>query len=305
MTLPDGLAFGLTDPDDRLGRPADSSTWIVPGTADLRGTAVAWRRGVEDWENPRQLRRGAPDLLLDFIGIATSTNPRRAALAFIRQWGPLELCSRHALPPAHPPRPGEPRDTRRCEPPSSEGVESIDAYVKFARRAGAILRIASDLAAGRLATGTNADWIVLGLQRPPGQETIDSLRDTHDAVPILGADTPVITRRGFAEYWLRLFISDWIELGDVRPEIDMGMGTPIVFGGEGVFAAIATQLLLAATRTNGVVICSSCGATYSPRRRPRAGQARYCDDCRRSGKAGADAARRHRAKTNRVEKLVG
>ena len=117
-------------------------------------------------------------------------------------------------------------------------------------------------------------------------------------VPLLDDPTPVLTQRRMAEVYLRWVLRDWIELGDVRPEIDLGTGIPIVFGGEGLFAAIAAQLLLAATRTDGVVICSSCSRTYAPRRRPRAGQAHYCEKCRISGRAAADSARRHRVKVS-------
>jgi hypothetical protein len=303
MTLRDSLAFGLTDLNDRLGRPADSSRWVVPGAVDLQGDRLIWRRTVDDWGDPERLRRGSPELLTDFIALAGPGDARRRAVAFARRWGVLELCSRHALPPAHLPRRGEPRDTRRCEPERSDGDEPSEVYVQYARKAAAVLGIANDLHADRQTTGTRGDWAALGIP-DPGRETIESLRDTHDVGPP-DDPTPVLTQRRMAEVYLRWVLRDWIELGDVRPEIDLGTGIPIVFGGEGLFAAIAAQLLLAATRTEGVVICSCCGRTYSPGRRPRAGQARYCDDCRRSGKAGADAARKHRARVKQREELVG
>jgi hypothetical protein len=294
MTILDRVALGLTDLDGRLGRPADSSRWVVPGVVDLYGDRLTWRRTVDDWGDPARLRRGSPELLIDFIAVSASGDPRRRLLAFVRRWGVLELCSRHGLPPAHPPKLGEPRDIRRCEPERSDGDEPTEVYFRYAREAEAVLDIATDLAAGRDATGTRGDWAVLGIP-DPGRETIESLRDTHEVVPLLDDPTPVFTPRGLAQFWLRLVLRDWIELGDVRPEIDLGTGVTIVFGGEGLFAAIAAQLLLAATRTEGVVICSSCGTTFSPTRRPRAGEARYCSPCRNSGKAGADSARRHRA----------
>jgi hypothetical protein len=109
-----------------------------------------------------------------------------------------------------------------------------------------------------------------------------------------GDHTPVFTPRGMAEFWLRMSLREWVELGDVRPEIDFGGGPPIILGGEGLFAGLATQLLFAATRTAGVVICSSCGAPFSPKRRPRAGEAHYCDTCHANGDAARDVARRYR-----------
>jgi hypothetical protein len=288
----DYVARGLTDADDRLGRPADSSRWVVPGTVDLVGDRISWRRTVEDWEDPARLRRGAADLLTDFLGIAEAVDPQRAVRSFTRRWGVFELCSRHALPPAHPPKTDEPRDTRRCEAAREDGSEPVDAYVGFARQAVAVLRIATDLAVGHPATGTAADWLALGIP-DPAKATTASLRDTHDA-PIPGDRTPVFTPRGMAEFWLRMVLRDWVELGDVRPEIDFGGGPPIILGGEGLFAALAAQLLFAATRIDGIVYCGLCSRQYAPKRRPRAGEAHYCDTCHANGDAARDVARRYR-----------
>jgi hypothetical protein len=63
----------------------------------------------------------------------------------------------------------------------------------------------------------------------------------------------------------------WLEIAAVRPRLDWSGSKPVVqLGGHGLIGAIAVQLLFDCSRTDGLVVCTSCGTPYLPGfRRPR------------------------------------
>ena len=62
-------------------------------------------------------------------------------------------------------------------------------------------------------------------------------------------------------------------------------------GGTRLFGTLACQLLFTITRVTGVAVCSACAAIYTPTRRPRPDQRRYCRSCRDGGVPQRDAQR--------------
>lgn len=81
-------------------------------------------------------------------------------------------------------------------------------------------------------------------------------------------------------------LNQWTALAKVRPFIERNAGraTITLAGvGSGVFGALAVQLFLAATKTEGFAMCSACGLPYFPSRRPRRGQRNYCARCANDG----------------------
>jgi predicted RNA-binding Zn-ribbon protein involved in translation (DUF1610 family) len=88
----------------------------------------------------------------------------------------------------------------------------------------------------------------------------------------------------------------WVLRGGVRPFFEWGPGTKpsIRLGGWSLYGAIAVQLLFDVSRTDGMVICTSCGTPFLPAtRRPRWDQNAYCLDCGKKA-AARDAAARYR-----------
>jgi len=63
-----------------------------------------------------------------------------------------------------------------------------------------------------------------------------------------------------------------------------------------LYGALICQLMLAATRTEGAVICASCGIGFTPKRRPNQARRAYCRLCREKKVPERDAARDYRAR---------
>lgn len=87
----------------------------------------------------------------------------------------------------------------------------------------------------------------------------------------------------------------WLELAGVRPRLDWSTAKPAVqLGGYGLIGALAVQLLFDCSRTDGLVVCTSCGTPFLPGpRRPRRDRNIYCSDCGIKA-ATRDAAARYR-----------
>src|ERR1019366_5763359 len=67
---------------------------------------------------------------------------------------------------------------------------------------------------------------------------------------------------------LRLALGEWLDLAAIHPTIDLESGNPLMLAGDGLFGALALQLVLTATKTAGVAVCASCGEPYSLDRAP-------------------------------------
>ncbi|MBV9171992.1 MAG: hypothetical protein JOZ81_18110 [Chloroflexi bacterium] len=87
----------------------------------------------------------------------------------------------------------------------------------------------------------------------------------------------------------------WLELGAVKPRLGWWEDRPeIQLGGYGLIAALAVQVLFDCARTDGLVVCTSCGTPFLPTlRRPRRDRNAYCSDCGTKA-AARDAAARYR-----------
>ena len=137
--------------------------------------------------------------------------------------------------------------------------EPLDDWRKFGRRVRAILNISAQLHQGEL--GNSKDWDII--KRPGrGQDeiTLDErlIADRHDIC--------------FHVNGLTSNVRQMLRWSGRSPEL-------MLVGSERVTSYIAIQLLLAVSRSKGLITCSSCGELYSPRRRPAASKRRYCQDC--------------------------
>ncbi len=90
-------------------------------------------------------------------------------------------------------------------------------------------------------------------------------------------------------------INYWLRAAAVRPSMTWSGDKPSVeLGGEGLFGALAVQLLFDSSRTDGLTVCTSCGTPFLPAfRRPRRDRNPYCSDCGMKA-AARDAAARYR-----------
>jgi hypothetical protein len=85
----------------------------------------------------------------------------------------------------------------------------------------------------------------------------------------------------FQRQLLAEVLNNWLELAGVRPRLDWSAAKPAVqLGGHGLIGALAVQLLVDFSRTDGLAVCTSCGTPFLPGpRRPRRDRNIYCSDC--------------------------
>lgn len=211
------------------------------------------------------------DLLARFVALVDAGD--ESFLEFARRFGLLGLC-RHGLPWTHNPQ---------CRPRYGERHrEPLTRWRAFASAARATLRVAASLHQG---------------ERP----AIDDLPAAAGPV-LLGVGS---AGRSAAQHLIQSCVTTWLKFGDVRPIFSWptgfrarlpGNGQPrVTLGGGSLFAALALQLLMAVSLSDGLAVCSGCNTTYPVHRRPAAGRRNYCPRCRELGRPLRDAQRDRRA----------
>lgn len=240
----------------------------------------------------------AKGILEEFVELAGAEEIKY--LEYASRWGLLDLCKEHFAPTSH---------NYNCEPIVpfrtvvlgttgkaakehheklvSEG-EPISAWRDYARFAGAILNIAARLHDGEM--GRDEDWNTLHF----------------DEAGFLGFDYPAKRREtknspdlDFEKSLIAEGVNFWLESGGVRPKVSWKTSRPVItfecpkpYGK--LFANLAIQLMMAVSQIDSVAICSACGRSYMPRRRPKSNQRRYCAECKKVAKRDASAAYRRR-----------
>lgn len=90
------------------------------------------------------------------------------------------------------------------------------------------------------------------------------------------------------EQWrfLSLCLNSWLEIISFRPGLNITKDGRAEFGlsisqhdFSQLLAVIGLELLLRVTKANRLMICSSCGSPYIPKRRPTRGDRTYCSAC--------------------------
>jgi hypothetical protein len=216
----------------------------------------------------------SPELLNDFVGLAGGSPP--AIRDFASKWGVLLLCEKHRLPASH--QPGCLLMGRRS-PIDGMLWEPLEEWGLWARQARALLEIAVNLHQDRV--GSPANWRIVfeGSNNEPAPWWKQSPT----------ADRSVLTS----------VVNRWLELGNVRLQASWRGRTPeILLPSPRLFPVLAVQLLFAIFRTQGLAVCSSCGAAYVPTRRPRPDRRNYCSSCGRKA-AWRDAQRQHRSQATK------
>jgi len=253
----------MHDGDKLLTKTSPLAPWPVPDVAlDPEGTHL-----VFDWEQASVATDR--DLLNDFTKIEDS----RTALQCAKRWGPLGLCE-HGIPATHNPHSFvEGRMRLGCYP---SGWEPVDAWVRYAREARALVLIGANLRNGVL--GGRGQWKHVLIA--PASRVGRSVEE--DRLCLGGA------------------LTSWLQQG----QIHVLFGWPDLATDEPVFQWRAGSLLLAVgveiagaiTRTSGVAICSGCGELFPPARRQRPGRRSYCAECREKRIDKRDAERAYEAR---------
>lgn len=268
------MTFTLNSENGCDVRPVGAHAWPVPDVIELgqeRGEdCLYWR-----YTPPRFLfERPRAGMLDGFTRLWQAPNAQ--ILRFARRWGALHICA-HNLPTSH----------AKCMPlrcTRESGFwfwEPIETWRFYSRQTHALARLGSALHRDQL--GADVDWQRFYQDVPdlPG-EAPWWRRDLDDSLEVEKSS-------------LKRQVDDWLEIGRVRARIAWwGATSRLDMGGNSLFGAIALQLALALSSTDGLAICSSCQAPYTPSRRPSSGTQQYCPDCRRRKVPGRDAVRAYR-----------
>lgn len=231
-----------------------------------------------------QLARPGDRLLRDFLILADDLSGDRI-VRFAQRWGVLGICE-DGLPHTHnaPPREAEWDDYEAgayCMPlgtgtlvSGGEASEPLKAWRDLAGVLRALLGIAVALQQDERPRPT--DWA-----------TVD--KSTAFGVRLdVGKERPVWQRNAkAASRRMTELLSDLLAIGDVRPRAAMLSGRPsVTLGGRGeywgLFGALAVQMLMATTRSDGLYICHACGRPFAlgpTERRRQATRNTYCPDC--------------------------
>jgi hypothetical protein len=271
----------------------------VPRNIELEDDRLVWKfeAGTERRVAPK------PQMLDDFVQLGDQ--PPAVILRYARRWGLLHLC-KHGLPASHNPERG-PLDPTWMGDEGNYSVawcqelhlrtaptgyayfyEDVEAWRQYARRARAVLAIAAALHQGKC--GQDEDWQM--------------------AVTPMWKATQKGARNLFSERLvLSTIVNMWVQYGDVTFKIDWWrqFQPNVLIGGHHraltLFGALASQLLFAVCRSEGLTLCSNCGAPYTASRRPRTGR-HYCDECRETGAPVRDATAAWRERKREKKRLA-
>jgi hypothetical protein len=284
------IEFGvLANAEGSFDRPISSGEYAIPIDIKIVGDRLVWEdslTGLNKW------RREQPEknILTEFVQLAEASDkqefPQRV-LRYAQRHGVLNLCEQHSAPASHNPI---------CASTSTLGSELVRPWLRYAEVARSILNIGARLTEGQL--GMEEDWRVLrkhgwiGKDFPwwkSGRKPYS--KDSEEAIE---HERQIIAS----------LVNGWMAQGNVRPTINWKNSKPTltIEGGSQskLFAILSIQLMLAVSSTEGLAICSACGMSYIPKRRPRVGEKHYCQACGRAAairEASANYRRKNRKGT--------
>jgi hypothetical protein len=283
---------GITTPTGKLDRPLAAGTYLAPGECWVEEGYVAWSNA----EQEPYLCSPNGSLLDDFL------NARRDDFAlrdFVGVWGPLQMeeATRRWLRPSYP-EIGSDQVRNFLFGMFGQGVPGVTEYEAADREPAfyytglsehfqALLNLAADI---YTQAHTKSEW----LKKYP-------FIDEYNPCGIEGARDEV-----------ELGVKRLLDLGEVSFSLDWKKDQwQIEIYFSGIIGALASKLMLAIARADGLYTCSGCGNAYirsaqtrddTPggertrrRRAPKPGESNYCSTCGDS-RARMNAKRRYREK---------
>jgi hypothetical protein len=267
----------LTFDTGELDRPFDCH-WSRPRVVELGNfngeDVLRWLPAGQECSPGRGMLEG-------FIRLFEKTS--EGILEYAKRWGVLGICEEHAFPTGHGcPSRGGPRISVRhawkysdAELLSGQDGDPILAWRQFSEAANSVLRIHAHLNARER---PEEELWKLALRPGPHPAFRSVLGDVD------WSSAPWWNREFDVQCLTDLCINRWMRYGGVHPQLDPRNGS-IRFTTDGLFGAIAVQLLLIVGGSDGWVICSNpeCWHIYPSPRKPKAGQRHFCPGCRRTG----------------------
>src|ERR1700693_3822057 len=235
---------GYTDLNGAISKPIPPGHLLIPGGITLTDGALIWDYAPSAKQEP--IDRPAPKTLLNqFVKLWNA--PKDRILRFARQNGILWL-GKNGLP---------------CQLDVS-GEEPIDNWRRVSRRICAMLNIGSDLekkSAIRIEewkyVGPFDDVFLKRLRRPESSRSLLSI-EVRRMLSSCGL--------GFSMRWNK---------DDSRFQLELDYHGFML-------NAVLLQLALTLSNSDSLFVCSGCGFPYPrnrEKRRPRPGQANFCDEC--------------------------
>lgn len=288
------MEFGDVFPD----RPMQSGRLFVPQDIQLDGDSLTWP-WVPPWvaqgdERRVTYRQAKPGMLADFIRLHGTDD--ETILAYARKWGVLGLCE-HSLPCSHNQGTSGPSCLPMLVTPlPREGsafrlMEPLEDWRMWSRKAQSLINVGARLNQGKLPR--EEDWQMFNvwpveaacyLRRAEGEPFTETVTNAR-------AD-------------LAKELDGWISIGQVRPRISWRkdkegkarFSLDAVSSGPNLFGLLALNIAVAIAAGDGekgLAVCSGCGHSYIPSRRPNPSRQNYCEACGRKA-AQREASRRYR-----------
>lgn len=285
----------METPDGQMGDPAlPIADTLIPVFSELQDGYVCWHPEYDPQnppddtgpsgyidvtrmlERPNQIDAKTDGMLDAFIQLRDG----EGILRFVRTFGPLHLCS-DGLPLTEL-HPGLELDCIPHDWPYCLWPEKLDHWLKFVRRAKAILGIAAAL--HQEEKGDSVDWALLEYSIKPAGGYRINLKD-------MSRESLRTQRQNLA--WR---IEDWLNHGDISQSFTWpDRGPSFGFVGS-TFGVLGLQLMFAVSKGQRMTICDGCGGAYTRDRKPTRGKRNYCTACKDGGVDKRDRKRRQRAR---------
>ena len=269
------MEFGDVFPD----RPMQSGRLFVPQKIQVDGDSLTWS-WVPPWvpqgdEKRVTYRQAKPGMLADFIRLHDAND--ETILAYARKWGMLGLCE-HGLPCSHN--------------QGTSGPSCLPMLVTpLPRQKGSTFRLMEPLAAWRIWSRKAQSFINIGARLNQGKlprvEDWQMLKDLRDSGLGETEHEPFMETVSNARAELAYELDGWISIGQVRPRISWRndkacFSLDAVSSGPNLFGLLALNIAVAIASGDGekgLAVCSACGDSYIPTRRPDPNRRNYCERC--------------------------
>jgi hypothetical protein len=323
--------------DAQSGRPVDVTSWGAPVNVILESDRLVWRW---DGTGPRDKTiKSGNKMLEEFVRLVDA--PATRVRDYANRWGVLDLC-KHGLPVSHsrPPRHSMYPVGRSCvrlqEEPKHEremnGWEPIESWRGFASLFRTLLNLAA--AIHKNGPGEPEDWkfldqwIINASRRGDDhamhtgrfmrqkhmrfweddwsgdfRNYIEGLRLRRKLRVYKIEEMEHDAKMDFAQMFFSECMSYLLTISNVEVFFFWPRTGPIIqLAVRGLFDALVVHLMLAVSRSQGFVICSSCGELYAPQKRPRRNQRHYCKkpECKKDAWRYASARHYERKQRNQT-----
>lgn len=260
-------------------------TWLLPSKLVLESEVFHWEESIGKKQTAVSPARG---MLEEFMGLEKADDER--IFRYARRWGLLKVQqARIGRTDTWTSAGSDLREVAGGEVLIS-GVEPLSVWRHWIARFAAAIRSGARIRFSK--PPERCDWEVL--------HQLEADEDDIFLIRCLLQSDPVHFKKEEARFWLYSQIQRWAKFGEVSLTLDWDANA-ILITTRSLFAGLVVQLMAAMCSSNGLAVCSECGKTYSPTRKPVPGKRSYCRTCHKKGVPGRNATRAHRERQKQGE----